>query len=283
MVEFSPEQLEAVRVQRDRLRAWASELPVVKTGSLADIQGLDELKSGNNWTAGLATAHGRSCGLLCDDVALAAIARSIGVPAFGSFALAIALARTGRIPGSAIDGMITELFTAQADDLPLSPAQLAGLAESVGWPVASTRHPMSRPHYWRDPQAAYAAFVTSIEGLGAGAEAAANALYVAGLGVIRAVVAGSPVALITGLFVAATLRVQAEPADAVTLVSAVRAACNYYELVDPFEACVRAVLDVVGAAEDPATAAQFVTTLFSAMEPQDRALATAIVLGVDKH
>jgi hypothetical protein len=108
-------------------------------------------------------------------------------------------------------------------------------------------------------------------------------LYVAGLGVIRAVAAGSPVALITGLFVAATLRVQAEPADAVTLVSAVRAACNYYELDDPFEACVRAVLDVVGAAEDPATAAQFVTTLFSAMEPQDRALATAIVLGVDKH
>ena len=283
MVEFSPEQLEAVRVQRDRLRVWASELPVVKTGSLADVQGLDELESGNNWTAGLATAHGRSCGLLCDDVALAAIARSVGVPAFGSFALAIALARTGRLPGSAVDRLMTELFAAQADDLPLTPAQLAGLAESVGWPLASTLHPMSRPHYWRDPQAAYAAFVTTIEGLGACTEAAANALYVAGLGVIRAVVAGSPVALITGLFVAATLRVKAEPADAVTLVSAVRAACNYCELDDPFEACVRAVLDVVGATEDPATAAQFVATLFSAMEPQDRALATAIVLGVDKH
>ena len=283
MAEFSPEQLEAIRLQRDRLRVWASELPVVPTGTLSDIQGLDPIQVENTWAAGLATAHGRSCALLCDDVALAAIARSIGVPAFGSFALAIALARTGRLPDSAVDRLINELFAAQADDLPLTPAQLAGLAESVGWPLAATLHPMSRPHYWRDPQAAYAAFVTTIEGLGSGTEAAANALYVAGLGVIRAVAAGSPVALITGLFVAATLRVQAEPADAVTLVSAVRAACNYYELDDPFEACVRAVLDVVGAAEGPATAAQFVTTLFSAMEPQDRALATAIVLGVDKH
>jgi tetratricopeptide (TPR) repeat protein len=282
MVEFSPEQLEAVRLQRNRLRVWASELPVVNTGTLADVQGLEAVQGENTWAAGLATAHSRSCALLCDDVALAAIARSIGVPAFGSFALAIALARAGRLANSAFDELITVLFGAQADDLPLTPAQITGLAESVAWPLAPTLHPISRPHYWRDPQAAYAGFVTTIEGLGGSADAAANALYAAGLGVIRAVAAGSPLPLITGLFVAAILRVQAEPADAATLVAAVRAACNYYELDDPFEVCVRAVLDVVGAAENPATAAQFVTTLFSTLEPRDRAVATAIVLGATK-
>jgi tetratricopeptide (TPR) repeat protein len=278
--EVSPEQLESLRQQRDRLRAWTSELPVVTTGRLADVPGFEELAIDNNWPAGLATAAARSSALLCDDVALAALARSIGVPAFGSFALTVALARTGRLNSTNLDRLLRALFQAQADDLPLTPAQLAGLARSLSWPPGPSLHPMSRPHYWRDQDAAHAAFTMTIQGLGANSDTASNALYAASVGVIRTVAVGSPLPLIAGLFVAAAVGIEATPPDVPPLIAAVRRACSNYDLVDPFGACVRALLEVARTEDDAATSARTVTTLFSGMEPEDRARAAAIVLGL---
>lgn len=91
-------------------------------------------------------------------------------------------------------------------------------------------------------------------------------------------VAGSPLPLIAGLFVAATLRIGAEPNGVARLVAAMRAACNEYELDDPFDTAVQALLDVVRPDQDPQAVSQFMTTTFAAMDQQDRSRAAAIVL-----
>jgi PIN domain associated with the TPR-GreAB-C-PIN system len=277
----SDEQLEAITRQRAQVREWAAELQITPTGQISELPGGEALKSLNEsstWADGITAAHAKQCGLLCDDVALAAFARSVGAPAFGSFALFVALARAGRITADQIDDLVEKLYMAQADDLPLSPIQLTSIAIARDWPLNAAIHPMVRPAYWRDLETAISAFSATINGFRQTTNAPGRTLYAATIGVIRAIVVGSPLPLIGRLFAAATLQVASDPEEVTGLVAAMRAACNGRELDDPYPVAVRALIEVSSSTLDAAQLAMFVTTAFSSLGQADRTTAASIVL-----
>src|SRR5690606_34371531 len=178
------------------------------------------------WIAPLLAADSNSVPLLCDDVAMAALARSLGLRPFGSLALLIARTRTGKLAQLELDRLVRELFRLGAVDLPAPPAHLVRLAQESSWDVAPMTRAISSPTFWRDLEAAYRAFISAIEGSASkGIDVTASVLHAGTLGLLRAVVAGSPTRIVAGLLVATTFAVKASSEDVPTLVSAVRAAC----------------------------------------------------------
>ncbi|CAN5697711.1 hypothetical protein BH18ACT2_BH18ACT2_08880 [soil metagenome] len=277
----SDEQLQAIAAQREQVREWTAELQIVPAGERSNLPGgeaLQDLNDSGTWDASLTAAHAKNDRLLSDDVALAALARSVGVPAFGSFALLMALAAAGRITTDQVDGFVTKLYAAQADDMPLSPVRLAAIAISRDWPLNTAIHPMTRPAYWREPEIAFSAFAATIDGFRDTPNSAGRTLYAATVGVIRAVVAGSPLPIIGQLFAQAMLALEAEPEAVAELVAAMRAACDGRDLPDPLPAAVRSLLDLTSSALEPGELGVFVTTAFSLLEQEDRITAASIFL-----
>lgn len=278
---LSDKQLDAISTQRARLSEWAGQLQVAPAGDRTHLPGGEALREPGNsktWDDSVTAAHAKSCQLLCDDVGLATFARSVGVPAFGSFALLLALAKAGRIASDQVDDLVTRLYEAQADDLPLSPVRLAALAIDRQWSLTAAIHPMSRPAYWRDLQTAASGFAATIDGFRHTEHAAGRTLYAATVGVIRAVVTGSPLPIVGQLFAQAMLSLEAEPAVVADLVAAIRAACDERELADPLPFAVRAILEDASSALEPGDLGAFVTSAFAALEQEDRTTVASIVL-----
>jgi hypothetical protein len=284
VTEVGAEQASAITSQIAAIRSVANELRAVPSESLAALPALagetidDELFS-LPWTAALATAGTRSAALLCDDVAVSRLARSIGIPAFGSFALAVALARSGRLMTASLEDIVRSLLVSQADDLPLGPGQMAAMLQSAGWPMAPSIHPMTRPQYWQDFPAACLAFVTTIEGLGSSIDPAAHALYGACMGLTRTSDPTTTLISLGALFALAVTKTQADPQGVSTLIAATRSGALARELADPFDYCVRALTDLCDKYSDKDKTSAIVLSSLSDCSPQDRSRATTILLG----
>ena len=277
-IASSPAQIEAERAQLALIAGWASELQVVPAGKDEVISDLEGGREGNNWVASLATAKESGVPLLCDDVALGMLARSMGVPTFGSFALRVALVKGNRAAGADLDDALGALFDAHATDLPLSPAQLTYLARSRGWPLSASIYPLTRPFYWRDVQAARSGYIATMEGLGSGVEAISSALYGACIGVVRTIAFGTPLPLLSLLFVDAVLCAALDPAAVPRLLGAIRSVCSTYDLADPLDACVTVLMEMAAESKGEASAATFVSALLVELPVEDRVRSASVIL-----
>jgi len=277
LVDISESELDAVRQRREVICAWADQLEVVNgepTGELARVADMDAQHS---WLAGLGAAQAAQTALLCDDPALAALARSVGVDAFGSYALFVALVQENRLDPAELSDILGEMFDACVVDLPLTPSQMCGLAQQRGWPRAASIRTLGRSAFWRDvgeALEAFQVFLRSIPDRDIGPEA----LFAAIVGLCRAVVAGSPDFAIASLFVAAIFTTEAEPLEVAKMVDAARQACETEGRDDPFENCVRLMIKAFEQFQHPSVVSQGVAALLAELDPADRARASELLL-----
>jgi tetratricopeptide (TPR) repeat protein len=232
------------------------------------------------WAAPIGAALDGGTPLLCDDVGTAAVARSLGVPAFGTLSLQIARMQAGRLTPDGMESLIREFYAIGGVDLPLSPGQLVEVSRSSGWLVEPLLRCLSRSSFWLDLVSGSTAYFEIVQNiLDQGIDAAAKLLHASTLGIVRAVLVGSPLPWIARLVMLTIAAGRIDAEDVRTLVSAVRGACAQLGAGDPLEATVRLVYGVADAASGAAEAAQFTSTLFSNLDPEDVIQVTAWIVG----
>jgi tetratricopeptide (TPR) repeat protein len=277
MTEVSDADTEAFRSRRQWLRERADDLELHHRA--LELEDLGEAGNTGSWARAIALAKELGAPLWCDDVATAAVARSLGVPTFSTFGLLSALCREGRLTHDQCIAALNAMYLAQADDLPMSADALVDLARRNGFPIGPSVHPVSRPLFWQDRGTAFQAFVDLVEALQSGGiDAVATLLQSAALGVTRSQVSGRPMHTIILLFVGAVFACRVQPEDVPVLIGVLRAVRRHYDLEDPLVPCAKAAYDTVAQEHGPAKAAQFVGSLFSEMGEADRHAVTEAIL-----
>jgi hypothetical protein len=100
------------------------------------------------WSAPIRLARERGVSLVADDAALRAVARSEGVPAFGSLQLLSALVEDRMLPASVLDNSYLRLMGIRAAELPVL-GRLRDIAEGEGWnPAGYAGFLLQRPSTW---------------------------------------------------------------------------------------------------------------------------------------
>ncbi|MGI8807252.1 MAG: hypothetical protein ACR2KK_05335 [Acidimicrobiales bacterium] len=277
MTEASDADTEAFRSRRQWLRERADDLQLHHRP--VELEELGEAGNTGSWARAIALAKEVGSPLWCDDVATAAVARTLGVPTFSTFGLLNALRRDGQLPHDRFIVALNAMYLAQADDLPMPPGVLVDLARQNNFPIGASVHPVSRPLFWQDRGAACQAFLDLADGLHSGGiEGVATLLQAAALGVTRSQVSGSPMHTVSLLFVGIAFARRVRPQDVPVLIGALRAVRRHYDLEDPLVPCAKAVYDTVDKDHGPAKASQFVGNLFSEMPEPDRYTVTEAIV-----
>lgn len=100
------------------------------------------------WSSSIRLARDRGVSLVADDAALRAVARSKGVPAFGSLQLLSALISNGEIPATALENAYQRLMAIKAADLPIR-ERLQEIARQEQWkPTGYAAFLLQRPSTW---------------------------------------------------------------------------------------------------------------------------------------
>ena len=117
------------------------------------------------WSAPIRLARERGLSLVADDAALRAVARSEGVPAFGSLQLLEALVQDGMLPADAPEESYRRLMAVRAAELPLI-RRLCQIARDEQWnPNGYAAFLLTRPTTWlplADGWHAYTALITAL-------------------------------------------------------------------------------------------------------------------------
>ena len=88
--------------------------------------------------------------MLSDDLALRGLARSLGIPTFGSIAMLDALVVAGHLDAAARDAALLQFRRHRVVDLPFDAAQLRALAEADQWRPGPAYFALTRPATWQD-------------------------------------------------------------------------------------------------------------------------------------
>ncbi len=100
------------------------------------------------WSAPIRLARQRGVSLVADDAALRAVARSEGVPAFGSLQLLSVLVEDHALPPDVLDESYRRLMGIRAAELPVS-GRLRDIAEREEWsPAGYASFLLQRPTTW---------------------------------------------------------------------------------------------------------------------------------------
>lgn len=151
------ERAEAVERAEVMAKAGSSTVRI----HVQDLGTLEELDDAHvhPWTTALAAAKNQGATLWSDDCALRQVARSLGIPAFGTLALMEALLHvqlealhdSARIE-AAVKGYQTRLFEMARHlvvDLPLGSEGVKKLAEIHGWEPIPSAVPLLRAAWWQ--------------------------------------------------------------------------------------------------------------------------------------
>jgi 5'-methylthioadenosine/S-adenosylhomocysteine nucleosidase len=154
LTEFSEEQAEGWAVEAvalvDRLRAYCE----VFSPRGPDQGGRVVPERARPWALPVEAARKKGLPLYSDDFVLRAMARSEGVPAFGTLSLLNALADNGRIEENFLRDATMSLRRNYAADLPFDAEQILALAAEDGWQAGPGAFAFARPALWQDPQRA---------------------------------------------------------------------------------------------------------------------------------
>jgi tetratricopeptide (TPR) repeat protein len=264
---------ERIIERREWVRDRAAELTILADSSEL-LEELRDVVERGDWAAALTIARAEGRPLLCDDVAIVAVASSLGISTFSTYSLVAALREAGQIDESAVSDVTAALYRAQAVDLPLHHGELLELARGNGWELGPAIEPLTRPAWWVDPRAGYAAYARLLEEAAFEIAGAAAALHASTLGLTRTTLVGSVVPVAGALFAGTVFGCKVLPADVPLLVDAMRVAVQHYDAEDPLERCVEAIYETVEPLHGPAAAAAFTSSLFGELSDDDRATVT---------
>lgn len=163
LTEFSEEQAEEWAVDAvslvDRLRAHCE----VFSPRRPDQGGRVVPERARAWAVPAEAAREKGMSLYSDDFVLRSMARTEGVPAFGTYSLLNVLADKGQIGKNSLRDMIMALRRNYAADLPFDDEQILALASEDGWQAGPGSFSLTRPAVWRDPHRALSFYKRCIE------------------------------------------------------------------------------------------------------------------------
>ena len=266
---------------RETLEAWQS----VRSGPLPLPEGVEEDEF-RPWDASIRVALDRQCALWCDDLGLRLWAESVGVTAFGTWALYETLRSTpaGADLPQPLD-MKLQLLRAGVADVPMSLSELTQVVDDSDTHDDVVGAYLSRPLPWsRDQLTAtlnwYLSRLTALAAEGHHLRVG-GLLYASSLGLGAAVGRPNRRGAI-GALLAATIGRVADPSAVPPLVAASRYAAGHLDPggdSDPLHDAVRHLLNGLEGVIGTGPAAQTVVQMFSGAEPADRRIVSSIVRG----
>ena len=276
-------QRAAVRVRAETTLQILDDWQSVRSGPLPPLEGAEE-HSLRPWDAALRVALDRRCALWCDDLALRSLAESLGIPAFGTWALCEALSCTpaGRWLPQPLDTRL-RLLRARIADVPIELHEIADAANEVDSPDEIVGAYLCRPLPWiRGLNNVFDWCLDRISALTTQTDErrVPGLLYAAAHGLGTAVVTERRSAAI-GALLAGTIGRVADPSAVPDLLAASRYAARELDPCseDPLEHAVRQLLVALESTVGPGQAARDVVRMFSEIEPADRHTVASTVLG----
>ena len=241
------------------------------------------------WDASLRIAADRQCALWCDDLALRALAESMGIPAFGTFALCEVLAEEGKEADWPTSIELKErLLRACIADVPLTWGELATIVDADDGSDLSAIRFLDRPLSWGNPQMTMEWYEDHIARLASNSDHQ-RLLEIARAGCCGRGMASSPAdrQQAIGEVLAVTLsRVRIHAPDEVERTPGILEACRYAcRQLDPsgeldalHDAATRLHGQLVSGF-GPIQASEILRHLFSRADEADRNTVTGVILG----
>ena len=274
ITEISQENADQLAERAAWMARTALSLEVVAVGALSQFPEMDGERT-RSWLAPLELAKQQGVAVLSDDLALRGLARSLGIPTFGSIAVLDALAAAGHLDAAARDSALLQLRRHWVVDLPFDAAQLRAVAEADHWRPGPAYFALTRPATWQDRRQVLGFYRAGQQQIAASDPAhLPDWLYAAILGFAG----GQPPKAVTPmaglLLTLATLQANMDPAILGKLVPAARRAATEIGGGDPLPQTVRDVAAVFIEALGYAEGARYALLhAFSALDPPDRLLA----------
>jgi hypothetical protein len=230
------------------------------------------------WLAPVDLALARSHPLLADDVVLRTVARSVGVPAFGTVALLHALADIGAVVASEQADALDELRRQYCVDLPFDVLALTRIAAQEEWVPGPAAYPFTRRATWLASERAYRAWQDLCR-----QAAVADPRHVPGwlnaavYGAARGKQPDQVTTIAAALLFSATLTVGAPPDIFPDLLAAARSAASELGGNDLLPLAITHMLGVMTPVHGPEGSARVVLTLAARLDEKDRVLVRKIV------
>ena len=278
------QQLGATRERARRALNTLEGWQTVNSGPLASPDGLQE-HSLRPWDASIRVAINRQCAFWCDDIALRDLAKSVGIPTFGTWALYESLISTpaGTLLPNPLE-VKAQFLRARIADVPIGLPDLAKAADESEFSDNVVCGYLSRPLAWaRDTSATLEWFLNAVGMLTAQSQSQRVALLLhAGSYGLGAAVDTSRRSSAIGALLAGTIRRVADPAVVPILLASSRLAAadlNPADEPDPLQHAVRHLLIPLEDEIGPSPAARTVIHTFSHVDAPDRHTVTTLIIG----
>ncbi|MFP8942895.1 PIN domain-containing protein [Streptomyces fenghuangensis] len=153
-LHVTPEkQISALRGTLERAADLVRLLPRVARPELRALPRMPGDSAPQAWLTALDHAKEHNLVLWCDDRALRAVARSVGVPAFGTLTLIDACQREQTVAPQEAMVLKAELLRHFYMDIPFSSELYGFAAQADGWRARAVTAAIARPTAWTDAQA----------------------------------------------------------------------------------------------------------------------------------
>jgi hypothetical protein len=222
------------------------------------------------WSASIRLARERGFSLIADDAALRAVARSEGVPAFGSLQLLSALAENQALPATALAESFQRLAKIRAADLPMH-RPLHDIAQDENWnPTGYAGFLLQRPVTWTPLDRGWQEYTSLIAALPEKKPKEVAVWCAAAMEGLSLTAPTSAIPDISAALIAWTLLTVRAPAALPPLLAyaeGLAARCSVR--ADMLQAVVQRLVDTVGQAVPPEMIGRIVLPLLSGLD-EDR-------------
>jgi len=226
------------------------------------------------WSAPIRLARERGVSLIADDAALRAVARSEGVPAFGSLQLLSALVEDHILPADTLDESYRRLMSIRAAELPAA-GRLCDIAEDEGWnPAGYAAFLLQRPTTWMPLSHGWREYTSLIAALPAKKPRETADWCAAAMNGLSLIAAPSTVPAISAALVVWTL-LEAQDATILPslLATAERVVRQYTPSADMLEAVVQRLVMTIRQVTPPEMVGSIVLPMLSGLEKETHARA----------
>jgi hypothetical protein len=226
-------------------------------------------------------AAANSVSLYSDEAVIRKVAEGIGVTAFGTVALLLALNQAGIIDASRATQAMVDLRRGYAVDLPLDSGQIVAIAEDNGWEGGPALFAFTRPAMWKNRVSAMALFRACCTRAFAVDRQLLTRWMVAGIRGLGLVGRSEMAPLAAAQLLLAAQQIAGDdPYQFAELAAAAQEASGWFGPADPVPAFLQMYFEVTAAAAGTDLGARALLSLASALDDANRLAAQRIAFGL---